>query len=153
MKLYRHFITPILLLFFLTPGLGQEAFESLNKGIVGHWQTDLTTIKSWMEQGQRMAYDTLPTQAKEEIDRAMASREFIFHKDGVFVARWEIGGNANSVQGNWEVIGNKNLTIKVHGAKTDYMVFTNGTQGMVLVPQRERRGMLHELYFTKMQEE
>lgn len=152
MKPYRYFLPLILFLLFLTPGLGQEIFVSLNEGIVGHWQTDVSGLKSKIEQRQKVAYDTLPVQAKEEMDRAIASRSFVFYKDGVFTAKWKIGGHGNSVEGRWKAAKNGKLTIDVEDSKSEYMVYSNGTDGIVLAPLRKRRGLVHELYFIRKKE-
>lgn len=154
MKKYKNIIlTLLLVLSALQQVEGQEAFGDLKDSILGHWQADMPSLKASMQGDRHASYNALPSEAREDIERALASREFFFFSDGVFVAQWTIGGKPNSVRGSWGTVEKGRLFIEVQERRSEYLVHGNGDDKMVLIPQRERSSLVHELYFTRKEEE
>ncbi len=141
-----------LTLFLFSSVEAQEAFKDLQSRIVGHWQSDLASLKNKRGHGESMVYESLSERIKAEVDEAMASREFFFSKDGGFAAKWIIGGNVVFVDGTWYAGEKESIMIEIQGVKSEYLVHANGPDGLALIPQRARHGLVHELYFSKKKE-
>lgn len=137
--------------FFLSSsGFGQAVKDPLEGSPIGRWETDLAGVKGSMKSGAGNGYDSLPSQAKAQIDRSISSRVFIFLKDGGFEASWELEGSKNMVKGVW-VLGEKNsLSIEISTTeKSTYRIIFSGRDRMVLVPEGIPRGLVRELHFVR----
>lgn len=125
-------------------------FEPVN--LIGNWQTDSAAqlgakLKKLSKKGS-MADRAI----SGDIDRAVISREYGFFDNGMFTAQWLLGSKPTVVNGTWGTVARDRIFIEVDGTKSVYLVNHHGKDGIVLVPQRERRGEVHELYFIKQEE-
>lgn len=127
-----------------------RAFDPVN--LTGYWQTDsaaqLGAKLKKLSKKDSMADRTV----SGDIDRAVISREYGFFDNGMFTAQWLLGTKPTAVEGTWGVVSKDRIFIEVDGTKSEYLVNPRGKDGIVLVPQRERRGEVHELYFKKQEE-
>lgn len=134
------------------PAVSQDlrAFDPVN--LTGYWQTDsaaqLGAKINRLSQKDTMADRTVSA----DIDRAVISREYGFFDNGIFTAQWLLGSKLTVVNGTWGMVARDRIFIEVDGTKSEYLVNHHGKDGIVLVPQRERRGEVHELYFIKQEE-
>ncbi|WP_158860396.1 hypothetical protein [Lunatibacter salilacus] len=142
----------VILLFTAFPAVCQNLREFIASDLTGYWQTD--SAAQLGAKTNRLPHTDYPADKamSDGMDRAIRSREYIFHDNGMFTAQWLLGTKPAAVDGTWGMVSGDTVFIEVDGTKTAYAVNSHRKDGIVLVPLRERRGEVHELYFVKRQE-
>lgn len=152
MKQYLPFLL-VLCLFYLNTAKGQSANELPAKHIPGMWETDLVGMKNAIKKMGKNSYDSLPMQVKERIEHSISTRVFVFSEEGDFEARWQLGDRKNSVKGNWGINANGKLYLELASGITEYRMNFTGNSKLVLIPERDQIGLIHELHFIKNKKE
>nr|MBI1231858.1 hypothetical protein [Cytophagales bacterium] len=136
-------------LFTTLQALSQDlrAFDPVN--LTGYWETDSAAqLAAKLKRVSKR--DSMAKKAVSgDLDRAVITREYGFFENGLFTAEWQLGTNPTVVNGTWGVVSGNRIFIEVNGNKSVYSLSSGKNGGMILVPQRERRGEVHELYFIK----
>lgn len=143
------------LLFYLiepsiSVGQSLQEFHAIN--LVGSWQTDSVSQLSKNANLLSLRDSPLNIVLSADMQRAINSREYKFHNDGVFTANWVMGSKPFMARGTWNILDKNRIVIVIDGKKTEYSINENGKERVVLTPLRERRGEIHELYFIKQKE-
>ena len=142
----------VFLLICTVNAVGQDHIDFQGFNIIGYWQTDSTLQLEAKKDSFSKSHSAMVKGLSDKLDRALKSREYIFHADGIFTAHWILGARPNRVRGRWEIVDKDIIVIEVNERKTEYLVNPNGNDRIVLVPKRGRIGEIHELYFIKQKE-
>lgn len=142
----------VIFLISTVPVIGQDFRELKVSDLIGYWQTDSVSQLGAKKSGLAVIDSPFDKTLSDDMDRAVNSREYIFYDGGIFIANWMLGGRSTTVRGRWDIVDNNRITIEVNGTKTQYSVNAQSKEGIVLVPLREHRGEIHQLYFIKKKE-
>jgi hypothetical protein len=151
MKLPIRILIPVFLFTFLQ-AISQDLREFETVDLTGYWQTDSAAQLGAKINGPSNSNSRAGKAFSADMDRAVISREYGFFDNGMFTAQWLLGTKPTLVYGTWGIVSRDKIFIEVDGNKTVYTVNTRQNDGIVLIPQRTPRGVIHELYFIKQEE-
>lgn len=143
------YIGVVIFLIGTLSAVSQDLLEFQAIDLAGDWQTDSASQLGAKSSLLSITDSPVDKVLSDDMDRAVKSREYTFREDGVFIAQWVMGSRPNVVRGRWDIVDKNRIVIDVDGSKTAYSVNASGKEGIVLVPLRERKGEIHELYFIR----
>lgn len=146
------YIGTVIFLFTTFPVLSQNPRDFDTTDLIGFWQTDSAAQLGAKINRQGTSDSPIDNAVSGDMDRAIISRKYGFLDNGFFTAQWLLGTEPAVVNGTWGMVSIDKIFIEVNRIETMYSVNSHGKDGIVLVPMRERRGYIHELYFIKYEE-
>ncbi|TMI63719.1 MAG: hypothetical protein E6H07_13195 [Bacteroidetes bacterium] len=129
----------------------QQAAAQTTYNMAGNWTVDADKTFDSMSVQQKVKYDNMPLQKRQEIKQSFQNRTFHFLDNTQAEISFTVQGNSKLIKGNWTYESdNKRLIINSEGKSSEYIIkWLDNNQVQLLFATVAPQGLLQSLFLLR----